>query len=123
MSTPNRKSSLFWAYGAIALVLAFQVYFSVEYCNSGIFGLFVPTLIVLAPAIGFSFTRNPYRTVGACLGILPFLYWANLAECVRPYPGGGAAMAYVAVFLFGIPVSVLMGFLAGGITQPKLPLR
>ena len=47
-----------------------------------------------------------------------FCLWANNAEC-SPSTGGGAAMAYVVVFLFGIPIAFIAGFCVGKLAEAE----
>jgi hypothetical protein len=45
------------------------------------------------------------------LVVFPFMAWANVSECWGAHTGGGAGMAYVVVFLFGVPTAVFSGWL------------
>lgn len=64
-------------------------------------------LIPLLPA-AFSLCRaNPLGAVGACLMVAPWMLFAYYIDCVKPYAGGGASLAYVAVILYGTPGAIL----------------
>ena len=67
----------------------------------------------VAPAIALAFTKSAYRAIGATVGILPFLIWAGEVTCVNPDLSKGPSLAYASVLLFGIPTSVVIGFLFG----------
>lgn len=70
-------------------------------------------MLPLIPAVVFLFVGNPLRILGACLLYIPWLIFAYYIEFLKPYEGGGAAMAYVIVILYGAP-SVLLGLLVSG---------
>lgn len=96
---------------AILVVLAIQSYYALQHCDISAFALWPATFVALAPAILFLLAGRSRSVVGACIVILLAVVWANDVECVQPYEGGGAAMAYVLVFLFGIPISLILGAL------------
>jgi hypothetical protein len=94
-----------------------QGYISAVHCHHGIFKLMDVTAVVLSPAIIFLLLSRPASSIGASVAVAPFIVWANYQECIKPYAGGGASMAYVVVFLFGIPASIGVGLLLLGIQQ------
>ena len=94
---------------SVAAVYSIQSYYSLRHCGQQFYGLWGATSILLIPALLFALGGRPRSTVGACIAITPFIVWANDAECVALYQGGGAAMAYVVVFIFGIPASLIVG--------------
>lgn len=63
--------------------------------------------IPLLPAVLSLLRANPLGAVGACLLIAPWMLFAYYIDCVKPYAGGGASLAYVAVLLYGTPGSIL----------------
>lgn len=63
--------------------------------------------IPLLPAALSLLRQNPLGAVGACLLIAPWMLFAYYIDCVKPYAGGGASLAYVAVLLYGTPGSIL----------------
>ena len=73
--------------------------------------LLVATGVLLIPAFLWLRASSAGGVFGACCGLLPWLVWEIYIDCVAPYRGGGASMAYVAVFLWGIPSSVVCGVL------------
>jgi hypothetical protein len=102
---------------AMATVLAVQAFNSFA-CYGHDFQRFVSvtsTFIVvpLVPALVGVMLPNPLRAVAACVLFSPWLLLAYYTDCVRPYPGGGASMIYVAVLLWGT-VSSLVGAVVGG---------
>jgi hypothetical protein len=90
-------------------VLVQQFAFALFSQSCGIFSMLLVGGIVLIPTAAFLISRTPLASVAACIALMPFLVWANNSECIQPYSGGGASMAYVVVFLFGIPASVIAG--------------
>ena len=73
--------------------------------------------IPLLPALVSLALPNPLRAVGACVFFAPWLLFAYYTDCVRPYPGGGASMVYVAVFVCGTAISVLGALITNFITN------
>jgi hypothetical protein len=100
--------------GLLALGICFLVQSAYEYffCGGGLLGFWRITAIVLIPPALFILWPNPAAAPAAALTVLLFCLWANSMECV-PYTGGGAAMAYVLVFVYGWPASIFVGVLAG----------
>ena len=68
-------------------------------------------LVSLAPSALFLFSRQTYSALVSVLVVFPFMAWANVSECWGAHTGGGAGMAYVVVFLFGVPTAVFSGWL------------
>ena len=96
---------------AFALFVAYsvQTYDAVVHCHSSPLGLWALATIALVPAFGFLVAGRHLASVAATAAIIPFFVSANYQECVKPYEGGGAAVAYVLVFLFGMPLSLGVG--------------
>jgi hypothetical protein len=69
--------------------------------------------------------RRYLSSVVAIITITAFFLWANYQECIKPYAGGGAAMAYLVVFLYGIPLSLVAGLLFVRVKQhtPIVPAQ
>lgn len=96
----------------VVLVLLVQLAFALPGTRCEVAGLFEAGLICLAPAAAFLLTKHPVSAAASSAAMLPFLLWANNHECIQPYPGGGASMVYVVVFMFGIPFSIIVGAIA-----------
>ena len=105
----SRKAGLI----AIGLFYLLQTAYATFACGGNVLGMWVATTIALVPAFVAVALGSTAATIGACVGQLPFVLWANYVECVVPYTGGGAAMAYVVVFLFGMPISGLIALAVG----------
>ncbi len=104
--TPHRKAGVF----ALALAMLAQMGFAgSSLCGWG--SLAGAGLISLAPSALFLFSRQTYSALVSVAVVLPFMAWANVSECWGPQTGGGAGMAYVVVFLFGVPAAVFSGVL------------
>lgn len=95
----------------ILIVFAVQAVYGLFVCETSFFALMATTGVLLVPAFLWHRASSFGGVLGACVGLIPWIVWANHIECVAPYDGGGAAMAYVAVFFWGFPSSVLCGFL------------
>jgi hypothetical protein len=63
--------------------------------------------IPLLPAVMSLLRANPLGAVGACLLIAPWMLFAGYVDCIKPYAGGGASLAYVGVLLFGTPSAIV----------------
>jgi hypothetical protein len=63
--------------------------------------------ISLLPAVLSLLRANPLGAVGACLLIVPWMLFAYYIDCIKPYAGGGASLAYVTVLLYGTPGAIL----------------
>lgn len=70
-------------------------------------GLLYFLLVPLLPAALSLLRANPLGAVGACLMVVPWMLFAWYVDCVKPYAGGGASLAYVAVLLYGTPGAIL----------------
>ena len=110
--------SNFVAIVVIALFYLMQAGYGFFVCSNGVMNMWILTTIALMPAFSAILIRSASGAIGACCGQLPFVLWANYAECMVPHTD--AAMAYVAVFLFGIPFSVLCAFVSSVMTRKKL---
>ena len=71
------------------------------------------SLIALVPAILFLGSKKPIRAAGAAIVIACFYGFAYYTDCIQSYQGGGASMVYIIVLMYGIPLSILGGFVAG----------
>lgn len=78
--------------------------------------------IPLLPAVLSLLRANPLGAMGACLLLAPWMLLAGYIDCVKPYAGGGASLAYVAVLLYGTP-SAIVGALIGPWLSRKFGLR
>jgi hypothetical protein len=110
---------------AFAGVFALQAYFAAAHCHASVLALWEATAISLLPAIVFVPFRRYLSSVVAIITITAFFLWANYQECIKPYAGGGAAMAYLVVFLYGIPLSLVAGLLFVRVKQhtPIVPAQ
>jgi hypothetical protein len=96
---------------AIALVMLAQLGFAgSSSCGWG--SLAWAGLVCLAPSSLFLFSRQTYSALVSVVVVFPFMLWANVSECWGAVSGGGAAMAYVVVFLFGVPAALFGGWLS-----------
>ncbi|WP_341909793.1 hypothetical protein [Polaromonas sp. YR568] len=96
---------------AISALFMLQAIYGQFFCDGRLAGFLWVTLILMVPiAIGLTLSGST-AAIAMCAALLPFILWANAVEC-RPYEGGGAAMAYVVVFLYGVPTSIASAMLA-----------
>jgi|GEM_PF-1343848 len=91
----------------LGAVFAEQSVFSLVYCGQSLWALWPVAAACVALPAAFLLAARPSAASAGALTLLPFLIWANYQECIKPYAGGGAAMAYVVVFLFGVPASLV----------------
>ena len=103
----------FIAWFLILLILVGQTIFGVAVCGAESLWSVFASLMFVAPAIAFGLTTRAYRAIGAVIGILPFLIWAGEVTCVNPDPSKGPSFAYASALFFGIPTSLVIGFLFG----------
>lgn len=104
---------------AVALFFAAQLLYGYFYCSSGAMSFVAISAFVMFPGMVIFIkwqTNWGLPTYSATLFL--FCLWANNAEC-SPSTGGGAAMAYVVVFLFGIPVAFIAGLCVGKIAEAE----
>ena len=73
--------------------------------------------IPLLPAVLSLLRANPLGAVGACLLVAPWMLFAYYIDCVKPYAGGGASLAYVAVLLYGTPGAILGALITPWLTK------
>src|SRR5687767_9250687 len=108
MKLKNFISSRASGAAGIAALFALQSVYEVFFCGGGIVGFWDATFILIAPAALLLVISGSWAALAASVVIVPFIIWANSVECA-PYQGGGAAMAYVPAFLFGLPLSLTVG--------------
>jgi type IV secretory pathway TrbD component len=117
----TRTRALNIGIAAIACILLLQAWIGFG-CYRQDFGMFVTgvlyfLLIPLLPAALSLFRHNPLGAVGACLLITPWMLFAWYTDCVKPYMGGGASLAYVSVILYGTPCAIIGALLTPWLTQ------
>jgi hypothetical protein len=97
---------------AVALFYVVQTLYAYFLCQKeSISGFWLVSSMVLLPGVLVFINWQTNRGLTIYTGILfAFCLWANTMEC-RPSNGGGAAMAYVVVMLFGWPLGLLIGVL------------
>lgn len=92
---------------SIVAIFCMQAWYVAYPCTDSPLAVFIVTAVLLLPAFVSLASQKHAAAFGACLGLAPWVLWAKYVECVAPYTGGGAAMAYVAVFLWGFPCSIV----------------
>lgn len=105
------------AAGVVGL-FALQSVYEAFLCGGGIAGFWSVTVVLAIPACFVLAAAGSRATLAMCATLVPFIFWANAAECAA-YRGGGAAMAYVTVFLFGIPSALLVALAVAVATRRK----
>jgi hypothetical protein len=95
------------AAGVFAL-FALQSAYETLFCGGGVFGFWEVTLVLALAPLFLLLVSGSRSAVVACAVLIPFIILANAAECA-PSRGGGAAMGYVPVFLFGMPIALAAG--------------
>ena len=112
-----RKASLI----PIGLVIIVQSIYGLLLCETEFWLFAIITAIILVPAFLWQYQGSVGGSFGYCLGVLPWLVWANHTECVAPYQGGGARMAYVAVFIWGVLSGLILGYLLSRLQKRVIP--
>jgi hypothetical protein len=82
-------------------------------------GILIATTLILLPALITYKDKKYIASTAATLSLLPFVVYANVHEYLLPYKGGGASMAYVIVFLFGVPFSILVAVVSSYFDRDK----
>lgn len=108
MTMPLYLSSRVVGAAGVAGLFALQSAYAVVLCSGGVFGFWHVTLILSLPALFLLLVSGSSSAIVACAVLVPFILFANAAECA-PYRGGGAAMGYVPAFLFGMPLALIAG--------------
>ena len=117
--TLSRSRALQIGIAAIASILLLQAFIGFG-CYRQDLAMFIAGIawflaIPLLPAVLSLLRANPLGAVGACLLIAPWMVFAWYIDCVKPYAGGGASLAYVTVLLYGTP-----GAIVGALVTPWL---
>jgi hypothetical protein len=109
---------------AVALFIAAQSLYGYFLCPSISTGTFLKvSVFVLLPGILVFIKWQTNWGLPVYAGIvLAFCFMANGMECA-PSTGGGAAMAYVIVALYGWPLGILMGVLAASVADKRDKLK
>jgi hypothetical protein len=92
----------------IAGLFLLQSAFEALFCGGGLFGFWEITLALAVAPVILLLAFGSRAALIACAVLVPFILFANAAECA-PYRGGGAAMGYVPAIIFGVPVALLAG--------------
>lgn len=124
--TLSRSRARYLGIAAIAGILLLQAWIGFG-CYGQDFAMFITGIawflaIPLLPAVLSLLRMNPLGAVGACLLIAPWMLFAYYIDCVKPYAGGGASLAYVTVLLFGTPCAILGALLTPWLCE-KLGLQ
>jgi hypothetical protein len=89
------------------------------YCGGEILRAMVVAVAVVIPGALVYLARYYWGTPVACAAMIVPAIWAYRVECVLPYAGGGAAMAFVALPLYGAPVALVLGGMVGYVFRSK----
>ncbi len=119
MKMPRFLSSRAAGIAGVAGLFALQSVDEALFCGGGLFGFWEVTLALAVAPLILLVVSGSRPALCACAVLVPFILLANLAECA-PSRGGGAAMGYVPVFLFGVPLALLVG---GGIALAGIVRR
>jgi hypothetical protein len=103
---------------ALAACFAIQSMYGIIYCKGGVTTFWIATLFAQIPAMAWLAHKNRYATALSAAVIQLFCLWANSMEC-KPYTGGGAAMAYVVVLLYGWPTATVLTLLTIWEKKPR----
>lgn len=106
---------------AIGLVYLIQGGFGVSACQGiGVAHMWEVTTLALLPALLCYTLRLYVATLICCAFLAPSFVWANYFDCgIRPYTGGGAAMAYVPVFMLTVPGSLILGLVLEALVRAR----
>jgi hypothetical protein len=118
MKMPRFLSSRAAGIAGVAGLFALQSVDEALLCGGGLFGFWQVTLALAVVPLLLLLVSGSRAALVACAVLVPFILFANAAECA-PSRGGGAAMGYVPAFLFGVPLA----FLAGGVVAVASFLR
>lgn len=94
--------------GALAIIGLFAIQSLFGLLCGSLLGFWQATLVLVAPLALLLLVSGSTAALSAGGILVPFILFANTAECA-PYRGGGAAMGYVPAFIFGLPLSVITG--------------
>lgn len=124
--TLTRRHAVLIGCATIAGILLLQAFIGFG-CYGQDIGMFITGIvwflaIPLLPAVLSLLRTNPLGAVGACLLVAPWMLFAYYIDCIKPYMGGGASLAYVAVLLYGTPGAILGALLTPWLGK-KLGLR
>ncbi|MBI5848895.1 MAG: hypothetical protein HZB31_13300 [Nitrospirae bacterium] len=102
------KITLIAFYLMQAIFASIPSYKDLTFRLCGLSGILLATTLILIPAL-VAYEKKKYSaSTAAAVALLPFVIYANIPEFVLPYRGGGASMSYVIVFLFGLPISIVI---------------
>ena len=117
----TRKRAIYIGISAIAGILLLQAFIGFG-CYGQDLAMFITGIawflaIPLLPAVLPLLRANPLGAVGACLLVAPWMLFAYYIDCVKPYAGGGASLAYVTVLLYGTPGAILGALITPWLTK------
>jgi hypothetical protein len=100
------------AIGCFAFATAVAFYYEFAHCEKRLWAASVIAITLIAPGLLFFVLSRNVGAAVACVPMVITAIWAYRVECVLPYTGGGAAMAFVVVFLYGAPAALILGGIA-----------
>ena len=116
MQIPGGVRAGSWA--GVAILLAIHVYFETAHCKHSSLETAeylaieaVMVLITVGPSLVMALVKFHWASLVTTIPIAAGMIWAYRIECVLPYSGGGAAMAFVPVIMFIVPASCVVGLI------------
>ncbi len=106
------RIATFIGLAAVTSIVCVQLYFELAHCKGGDpLAKIIVGAIVLAPTVLFTFISWPRAAVVSGVVTVVPVIWAYRIECVLPYSGGGASMAFVPVMMFAVPAAFVVGMI------------
>ena len=107
------------ALASIGAAVAVALFGEFGLCGGQVLRAVVVALTISAPGLLFYAVRYYWGVPVACAAMSIAAMWAYRVECVLPPTGGGAAMAFVAVGLYGAPIAFILGGAIGHAFRSK----
>lgn len=107
------------AYASIAAAVCVAFFFEFAYCGGRVLAAILVGGMLALPAWIFLVTKHEWGAVPASAAMIVPAVWAYRVECVLPPSGGGAAMAFVVVLLYGFPSALILGAIVAKATRSR----
>src|SRR5688500_14975188 len=96
---------------SIAAAIGVALFFEFVHCGGRMLSAIMVASTLAFPAVIFLIAKYEWGAVPASAAMIVPAIWAYRIECVLPPTGGGAAMAFVAVVMYGFPAAMILGFI------------
>jgi hypothetical protein len=105
------------AIAAMVAAVGVAAYCDFAWCRGSVARAAIIGTALIIPAFVFLLAKYYWGAVLACVAMAIPAVWAYRVECVLPYAGGGAPMAFIWVVFLGLPAALIFGGIVGRVLK------